>query len=251
MEFGKNNIQKITRNGDVPTNGASSYSSSNSGGNGGGNGLNISSGILSVGYGSVAGTACQGNDDRLSNSRPASDVYAWAKQSAKPGYSWNEIGLKPTTLAGYGITDAKIANGAINIGGSSIAPLTSHQSLAGYATENWVNSIIADMFEKVNIPVLGVIENMSYHVCSKCGHKEMIFGEGGGIKMAQQQGVQLLGQVPLHIHIREQSDDGVPIVVAEPHSKLAVNYQKIARKIAASLYFSGKTEPSTIFAVNR
>ncbi len=107
------------------------------------------------------------------------------------------------------------------------------------------------MFEKVNIPVLGVIENMSYHVCSKCGHKEMIFGEGGGIKMAQQQGVQLLGQVPLHIHIREQSDDGVPIVVAEPHSKLAVNYQKIARKIAASLYFSGKTEPSTIFAVNR
>jgi ATP-binding protein involved in chromosome partitioning len=79
----------------------------------------------------------------------------------------------------------------------------------------------------------------------------MIFGEGGGIKMAQQQGVQLLGQVPLHIHIREQSDDGVPIVVAEPHSKLAVNYQKIARKIAASLYFSGKTEPSTIFAVNR
>lgn len=107
------------------------------------------------------------------------------------------------------------------------------------------------MFEKVNIPVLGVIENMSYHLCSKCGHKEMIFGDGGGAKMAEQQGIQLLGQVPLHIHIREQSDDGTPLVVAEPHSKLAVNYKKIARKIAASLYFSGKTAPSTIFAVNR
>ena len=75
-----------------------------------GNGLNISSGILSVGYGSVAGTACQGNDARLSNSRPASDVYTWAKQSAKPGYSWSEIGSKPTTLAGYGITDAVSAS---------------------------------------------------------------------------------------------------------------------------------------------
>ncbi len=107
------------------------------------------------------------------------------------------------------------------------------------------------MFEKVNIPVLGVIENMSYHICSKCGHKELIFGEGGGEKVAEQYGISLLGQIPLHIHIREQSDDGKPIVVAEPNGKLANIYQRIARKIAANLYFSGKTTPSTIFTMNQ
>jgi ATP-binding protein involved in chromosome partitioning len=106
------------------------------------------------------------------------------------------------------------------------------------------------MFEKVNIPVLGVIENMSYHICSKCGHKEKIFGEGGGIKVAEQYGIELLGQIPLHIQIREKSDDGIPIVAAEPTGKLAGTYKRIARKIASSLYFSGKTEPSTIFTVN-
>lgn len=106
------------------------------------------------------------------------------------------------------------------------------------------------MFEKVTIPVLGVIENMSYHICSKCGHKEKIFGEGGGAKVAEQYGTELLGQIPLHIHIREQSDDGMPIVVAEPGGKLALTYKRIARKVASSLYFSGKTEPSTIFTVN-
>lgn len=107
------------------------------------------------------------------------------------------------------------------------------------------------MFEKVNIPVLGVVENMSYHICSKCGHKEMLFGEGGGAKVSEQYGTVLLGQVPLHIHIREQSDEGVPVVAAEPYGKLAGAYQKIARKIAARLYFSGKTAPATIFTVNQ
>ena len=106
------------------------------------------------------------------------------------------------------------------------------------------------MFNKVDIPVLGVIENMSYHICSKCGHREKIFGEGGGAKVAEQYGTELLGQIPLHIHIREQSDDGMPIVVAEPGGKLALTYKRIARKVASSLYFSGKTEPSTIFTVN-
>ena len=106
------------------------------------------------------------------------------------------------------------------------------------------------MFEKVHIPVLGIIENMSYHICSKCGHKEKIFGEGGGSKVAEQYGIELLGQIPLHIHIREQSDDGTPIVVSDPNGKLAATYKRIARKIASSLYFSGKTEPGTIFTVN-
>ncbi len=91
---------------------------------------------------------------------------------------------------------------------------------------------------------------MSYHICSKCGNKEKIFGEGGGIKVAEQYGIELLGQIPLHIQIREQSDDGTPIVAAEPTSKLTGTYKRIARKIASSLYFSGKTEPSTIFTVN-
>lgn len=106
------------------------------------------------------------------------------------------------------------------------------------------------MFSKVNIPVLGVIENMSYHLCSKCGHQEAIFGTGGGQKVAEQYGIALLAQLPLHIHVRECMDEGRPPVEAAPGSKLALNYQRMARKVAAALYFSGKTVPSTILTAN-
>ena len=106
------------------------------------------------------------------------------------------------------------------------------------------------MFSKVNIPVLGVIENMSYHLCSKCGHQEAIFGTGGGQKVAEQYGIALLAQLPLHIHVRECMDEGRPPVEAAPGSKLALNYQRMARKVAAALYFSGKTVPSTILTIN-
>jgi ATP-binding protein involved in chromosome partitioning len=86
------------------------------------------------------------------------------------------------------------------------------------------------MFRQLRVPVLGIVENMSTHVCGKCGHEEAIFGAGGGERLAQQYGVELLGQVPLDIRIREQADGGTPTVAAEPDSPLARRYRDIARK---------------------
>ena len=91
------------------------------------------------------------------------------------------------------------------------------------------------MFEKVEVPVLGIIENMATHICSNCGHAEAIFGEGGGARMAEQYGVELLGQLPLARHIREQMDSGRPTVAADPDSPAATAYRGIARKAAARL----------------
>lgn len=91
------------------------------------------------------------------------------------------------------------------------------------------------MFEKVEVPVLGVVENMSTHVCSKCGHEEHIFGAGGGRRMAQQYGVDLLAELPLDIRIREQVDGGRPTVAAEPESALGRAYVDLARRTAARL----------------
>lgn len=91
------------------------------------------------------------------------------------------------------------------------------------------------MFEKVDIPVLGVVENMSTHICSKCGHEEHIFGLGGGEDMAKQYGTQLLGSVPLARSIREDADGGCPSVVADPDSPIADVYKQIARNMAARL----------------
>lgn len=91
------------------------------------------------------------------------------------------------------------------------------------------------MFERVDVPVLGIIENMSLHVCSNCGHAEPIFGEGGGARMAAEYGVELLGQLPLERAIREQADSGHPTVAASPESPTAMIYRGIARKLAARL----------------
>ena len=91
------------------------------------------------------------------------------------------------------------------------------------------------MFEKVEVRVLGVVENMSMHVCSQCGHVEHIFGSGGGARMAAQYGVQLLGELPLDIRIREDADGGAPTVVAEPDSARARAYFLMARRTAARL----------------
>ncbi|MGA0588180.1 iron-sulfur cluster carrier protein ApbC [Dyella sp. KRB-257] len=91
------------------------------------------------------------------------------------------------------------------------------------------------MFEKVEVPVLGVVENMATHVCSACGHEEHIFGEGGGQRMADQYGVACLGSLPLDIRIREQADGGNPTVVAMPESDLAARYREIARNAAGRL----------------
>ena len=91
------------------------------------------------------------------------------------------------------------------------------------------------MFEKVDVPVLGIVENMSIHICSKCGHEEYIFGQGGGERMAEEYGVDLLGALPLDIHIREQADGGEPTVVREPESRIAQIYREIARRTGAKL----------------
>lgn len=91
------------------------------------------------------------------------------------------------------------------------------------------------MFEKVNVPILGIVENMATHICSNCGHEEHIFGEGGAKKMAEQYGVELLGEVPLDINIRLSMDSGRPIVIADPESKISQAYRDIARKVALSV----------------
>jgi len=91
------------------------------------------------------------------------------------------------------------------------------------------------MFEKVNVPVLGIVENMATHICSNCGFEEHIFGEGGGARMAADYKVPLIGSLPLDIRIREQADGGTPTVVAMPDSDIAWRYREIARNAAARL----------------
>ncbi len=88
------------------------------------------------------------------------------------------------------------------------------------------------MFDKVGVPIVGIVENMAIHVCSQCGHAEHIFGEGGAQRMCKDYKVPFLGALPLDIRIREQADSGRPTVVADPDGKIAMVYKEIARKIA-------------------
>jgi ATP-binding protein involved in chromosome partitioning len=96
------------------------------------------------------------------------------------------------------------------------------------------------MFQKVEVPVLGIVENMSIHICSKCGHEEHIFGQGGGTAMSEQYGIDLLGSLPLDISIREETDGGKPSVAADPDSRISWIYREIARKTAAKLSLQAK-----------
>ncbi len=101
------------------------------------------------------------------------------------------------------------------------------------------------MFEKVGVPILGLVENMAVHICSQCGHKEHIFGEDGGKKMAAEHGLDYLGALPLTMSIRQQADSGMPTVVADPDGDVAAIYKAIARKVAVKIAdkakdFSGK-----------
>jgi len=91
------------------------------------------------------------------------------------------------------------------------------------------------MFEKVDIKIIGIVENMSTHICSKCGHEEHIFGAGGGEKMCADYGTELLGSLPLDINIREQADSGKPSVVANPDGQAARTYRQIARRVAVKI----------------
>jgi ATP-binding protein involved in chromosome partitioning len=96
------------------------------------------------------------------------------------------------------------------------------------------------MFRKVSIPVLGIVENMSTHICTKCGHEEPLFGSGGGAKMAADYEVGLLGQLPLELKIREQADSGQPSVIAEPDGGPARAYRETALRMAAALAKQGR-----------
>lgn len=98
------------------------------------------------------------------------------------------------------------------------------------------------MFEKVEVPVLGIVENMATHICSNCGHEEHIFGTGGGQSMAEQYDVPLLGALPLDIRIREQADGGHPTVAADPDSDVAARYREVARNTAARLSLSARNK---------
>jgi ATP-binding protein involved in chromosome partitioning len=91
------------------------------------------------------------------------------------------------------------------------------------------------MFNRVSVAVLGVVENMSSHICSACGHEEAIFGEHGGVQLAKDFNIPLLGQIPLNIRVREQTDSGAPTVVAEPESDLAARYMDMALRTAGEL----------------
>jgi len=98
------------------------------------------------------------------------------------------------------------------------------------------------MFEKVEVPVLGIVENMSTHICSNCGFEEPIFGSGGGARMAAEYSVPLLGQLPLDIRIRLESDLGTPTVIQAPDSDIAMRYRQIARFAAAKLSAQAKNK---------
>lgn len=103
-----------------------------------------------------------------------------------------------------------------------------------------------EMFRKVEIPVLGVVENMSLHICSNCGHADPIFGSGGGERIARDYQTELLGQLPLDARIREQADNGCPTVVAEPEADLASRYRAIARKVGAAVAKASHNDPKRI-----
>jgi ATP-binding protein involved in chromosome partitioning len=96
------------------------------------------------------------------------------------------------------------------------------------------------MFDKVGVPILGLVENMAVHVCSNCGHAEHIFGAGGGQRYAAEKGLDYLGALPLALSIREQADSGRPTVVADPDGPVAAIYKDIARRVAAGIAVKGK-----------
>ncbi len=106
------------------------------------------------------------------------------------------------------------------------------------------------MFRKVEMSVLGVVENMSTHICSQCGHEEPIFGSGGGARMAEQYGIPLLGQLPLDLRIREDLDHGRPTVVSAPDSELSLRYRDVARSVAARLSMTPRSLAVSLPQIN-
>jgi len=105
------------------------------------------------------------------------------------------------------------------------------------------------MFEKVGVPILGLVENMAMHVCSRCGHAEAVFGVEGGQRLAAEFGLQCLATLPLALAIREQADRGEPIVVAAPDGELAAQYRRLALRTAAALSLLGRDYSSKLGAL--
>lgn len=102
------------------------------------------------------------------------------------------------------------------------------------------------MFNKVHVPTIGIIENMSYHICDNCGRRDAIFGEGGAKEVASRYNTQLLGQVPLHKSLRSDLDDGIPTVINQPDSAFTAIYSAIACRVATELYWQGTTTTDDI-----
>ena len=96
------------------------------------------------------------------------------------------------------------------------------------------------MFEKVGVPILGLVENMAVHICTQCGHAEHIFGADGGKRMATEYGIEYLAGLPLAMHIREHADSGRPTVVSDPDGDVATIYKMLARKIAVKVASKAK-----------
>lgn len=103
-----------------------------------------------------------------------------------------------------------------------------------------------EMFRKVNIPVLGIVENMAMHICSNCGHVEHIFGEGGGEQVAGEYQVPLLGSLPLDRRIREETDGGTPTVARDPDGPIAAEYKAVAGKVLAALLELDNSGPEIV-----
>ncbi|MEP4889313.1 MAG: iron-sulfur cluster carrier protein ApbC [Aliiglaciecola sp.] len=139
----------------------------------------------------------------------------------------------------YLIVDMPPGTGDIQLTMAQMVPLT-----AAVVVTTPQDIALADatkgiaMFNKVNIPVLGVVENMSYFQCRKCGNKEFVFASGGGQTLAKEQSLELLAQLPLDIQIREHADQGTPLIIAQPDSELAQGYLHAAKKMSQQLAYS-------------
>ncbi len=107
-----------------------------------------------------------------------------------------------------------------------------------------------EMFAKVDVPVLGVVENMSTHICTECGHEEAIFGTGGGERLAQEYNVGVIGRLPLDILIRESTDGGNPVVASSPSAKAAEAYMQLAEEVILRLEERGKSASAPTISVS-
>jgi ATP-binding protein involved in chromosome partitioning len=180
---------------------------------------------------SHACSACR--DDRIPTTARASSRWSPTRDQLIHETNWKDVDYLIIDLPpGTGDVQLTLAQ-KIPVSGAVI--VTTPQEIALLDARKGLK-----MFEKVEVPVLGIVENMSTHVCSSCGHEEHIFGAGGGVKMAEQADVTFLGALPLDMRIREETDNGRPTVVAEPESTIAQSYRAIARRVAGKLSMQAK-----------